>query len=348
MVAPGTCGEPDKQNYATLFEIADKIRPLLTNGGFAKWYYWPKVAFLVGGFLILDLLPLLYGRYWVWSIMQGLMMAWIGLNVQHDANHGAVSKNPRVNRLLGLTQDMIGGSAMGWMISHNVVHHVHCNCIGRDHDLDIAGVRTTDKMPWAIPHQFQQLYIFALEALFGIFHPLYNMVVTIQGPGTGKRAILAPFFETHRAMLLTNVARWAAAAYLEGVGTMATHFALTYCIGGFYLAFFFIISHHYDGVRKEDVDSLTDDFVKNQAETSSNVAGALLAHLNGGLNYQIEHHLFPRIHHSHYATIAPVVRATCQKHGIRYTHFDTIAQNVASLYAHLKKLGVAPAVKKTA
>ena len=73
--------------------------------------------------------------------------------------------------------------------------------------------------------------------------------------------------------------------------------------------------------------------------TSSNVGGAFLCFLNGGLNYQIEHHLFPRIQHSHYPKIAPVIRAFCQEKGIPYVHFGTINENMASCVKHLIDLG---------
>ena len=112
---------------------------------------------------------------------------------------------------------------------------------------------------------------------------------------------------------------------------------------GYYLAFFFIISHNFVGVHMFDSSNSSrpanPSFLYKQVTSSSNVGGAWLCLLNGGLNYQIEHHLFPRIQHSHYPTIAPIVKAFCAKKGIPYVHFPTVAGNMASCVQHLSNMG---------
>ena len=114
-------------------------------------------------------------------------------------------------------------------------------------------------------------------------------------------------------------------------------------VGAGYLSFFFIISHNYEGVGfiggPMSTLSREDSFVKRQAETSSNVGGKALAVLNGGLNYQIEHHLFPRLHHAHYHDISPTVRAFCEKKGVKYQHYSGVPENVRAMVRHLYKLG---------
>ena len=65
----------------------------------------------------------------------GLGGAWIGLTVQHCANHGAMSNNATVNNLLGMTDDLIGGSSLMWRYHHQVSHHVHCNDTAFDEDV---------------------------------------------------------------------------------------------------------------------------------------------------------------------------------------------------------------------
>jgi fatty acid desaturase (delta-4 desaturase) len=114
-----------------------------------------------------------------------------------------------------------------------------------------------------------------------------------------------------------------------------------FMVGGFYLAFFFILSHNFEGVYMFDKSNPKEEtsFLRKQVMSSSNVGGAWLAFLNGGLNYQIEHHLFPRMQHSHYAMIAPVVREFCLSRGIPYRHFPTIGDNVASCIKHLALMG---------
>merc|ERR1711991_422354 len=111
-------------------------------------------------------------------------------------------------------------------------------------------------------------------------------------------------------MLAFNVVRVALNLMVHPSMHTLAMLAVWYMAGGLYLAFFFVISHSFVGAW-------------------------LLAHINGGLNYQIEHHLFPRVHHSNYHRIAPVVRRVCEQHGIQYVHFPTIWDNVASTFEHL-------------
>jgi fatty acid desaturase (delta-4 desaturase) len=84
---------------------------------------------------------------------------------------------------------------------------------------------------------------------------------------------------------------------------------------GFYLSFFFLISHNFKGThiqedttRSSNKDGKKNSYLYKQISSSSNVGGWWLAQLNGGLNYQIEHHLFPRMSHMHYHRISPIVK----------------------------------------
>jgi fatty acid desaturase (delta-4 desaturase) len=115
-----------------------------------------------------------------------------------------------------------------------------------------------------------------------------------------------------------------------------------FIVGGYYLSFFFVISHNFEGVQlfeKEYGQKVDPSFLRRQVATAANVCGAKLAFLNGGLNYQIEHHLFPRISHAHYPTIAPVVRQFCEERGVPYVHYDTIWENTMATVRHMRKMG---------
>lgn len=329
------------QKYDVYFEICEKVKPLLKDGGYAPPYYFFKVAALILTLVGLEIYFLINGRTLWPSVIGGVVAGWIGLNVQHDANHGAVSKNPAVNRYLGLSQDLIGGSALGWMISHDTIHHVFCNDLDRDHDLAIPLVRLSSKVQWQLMFVVQQLYLWFLEAMFGVVHIIYNGMVTLAGPNEDQK-VFASYWQTHKILFLVNMARIALNFLLFPNWNTAIMLLAYHAAGGFYLAFFFVISHNFQGVKKDGVDATKGCFVRNQVETSSNVGGWLLAQFNGGLNYQIEHHLFPRVHHSNYHYLAPVVRSVCQKHGIQYVHFPTLWDNVASTFAHLKDMGTKP------
>ncbi len=344
-VQPRVRMQPHTQDFRLYFELCEKVRPILgSSGGFAPWWYFIKVALILGVVLSCDVYGLLFLRpLWATALMS-LFMGFIGLNLQHDANHGAVSSNPLVNRMIGLTQDYIGGSSAAWMVNHNTVHHVHCNDVTKDHDLDIPILRLKTAVPYRAHYAFQQLYFVILESCFGPLTVMQNSLFSWTAASAEPRLkVFQKQLTVSKFMSVIPVLR-VAAMILQGASWefVVTTAFLTYSIGGLYLAFFFLMSHNFDGARKEGVDSTGDDFVRNQVETSSNVGGAWLAMCNGGLNYQIEHHLFPRVHHSFYCKLAPVVEQLCRKHGIRYTHFPTVRDNFVSTFNHLTKLGRDP------
>lgn len=285
---------------------------------------------------------------WYLTAPLGLLFAFIGLNIQHDANHGAISRNPTVNRMLGLTQNWIGGSAVDWIHQHVVQHHVHTNDIR--HDPDIAGntfLRLNPLQPLLHIHAFQHLYIFLLICGFGFSVVITSMEHLVSGK---HKTSMSSMLSVYRVVefLYTSLffIRWMVLPYIL-VPSFSTFLGIApmFMTGGFYLAFFFVISHNFVGVKMFDSDDHKkanphkDSFLYNQVVSSCNVGGAILATFNGGLNYQIEHHLFPRISHTHYAKIAPIVREFCKKKGIPYVHFPTIQENVTSCVQHLSNFG---------
>jgi acyl-lipid (7-3)-desaturase (Delta-4 desaturase) len=282
---------------------------------------------------------------WYLTAPLGLLFAFIGLNIQHDANHGAISRNPRVNRLLGLTQNWIGGSAVDWIHQHVVQHHVHTNDI--HNDPDISGntfLRLNPLQPLLRFHIFQHIYIFILIAGFGVSVVFTSMEHLFTGQHKTKMSSMLNGYRVREALATAPFfLRWFVLPLLL---KPSSHTALNvfpmFMTGGFYLAFFFVISHNFVGVHMFDKVKSgreKESFLYNQVVSSCNVGGAWLAFLNGGLNYQIEHHLFPRVSHNHYAKIAPIVREFCKKKNIPYVHFNTISENMTSCVHHLSDFG---------
>lgn len=325
-------------DYANYFELCQRVSPLIPRGGWAPWTYFVKAALLLGAAVFLDCYMTFVQRTYTLSAIAGIIFGFIGLNVQHDANHGAVSRHGWVNRLLGLSQDYIGGNGLGWMVSHNVVHHVHCNDCHRDHDLDLGAIRLKTSTPWQAFHRIQHFYFLLLELAFSPVHISYNIGLCISQLRQ-ENNVLSPYWRTHRYLMGILVARFGLGLFMAPSMTTFYQLVTMYMIGGFYLSFFFLLSHNFENVAKDTIDSSKGDFVTNQAITSSNVGGSWLAQMNGGLNFQIEHHLFPRVHHSNYATIAPVVRQFCKEKKIAYVHFPTVWDNFLSTASHLKLLG---------
>ncbi|EKX52416.1 hypothetical protein GUITHDRAFT_161182, partial [Guillardia theta CCMP2712] len=276
----------------------------------------------------------------------GLSMALIGLCIQHDANHGAVSKSGWVNRFWGYTQDWIGGSSLLWRHHHVLMHHADTNVNGDDPDITGDLIRFNKLTNWKGHHKWQALYTWFLLPLlpfrwhFSEIFDLINMKHLDRSisPMAQTDARIALFL---RQMPFFFMLRFYALPlyFYPSFFTLFCHFVCL-AVGGSYLGFNFVISHNFEGARSV-LDS-TDrskhekrDWSFDQVETSSTVGGRVLGYLHGGLNYQIEHHLFPRISHVHYHKLAPVVRQWCLDHGLKYTYYPTVFHNVLSTYRYL-------------
>lgn len=336
--------EDDDKDFLELCEIIEKVVP--THKSFAPPIYFVKAFLLIGSSIALELYMHINQQYvWYLSAIVGFLYAQIGLNIQHDANHGALSKNPLVNRFFGLTQNFIGGSAIDWIHQHVVQHHIHCNDM--DEDPDIAGtsiLRVNPKQPLMQYHFIQHIYIFFVIALFGfnvVVSALRNLINGINFSPMSKlldntrrlEMVLSGLF-TLRWIILPQILKPSIYTFLN--------IAPMFMVAGYYLAFFFIISHNFEGAQifnKTLPKNKDKSFLYYQVASSSNVGGYWLCMLNGGLNYQIEHHLFPRMNHFHYPKIAPIVKAFCKQRNIPYVHFDTVSDNVYSCISHLYRFG---------
>lgn len=332
------------EDYLELCKLVEEVLP--RSKAYAPPIYWVKLAVLLISALALEWhIHSTRSYFWYLTAPLGLLFAWIGMNIQHDANHGSLSKYAIVNRLCGLTQNWIGGSALDWIHQHDVQHHVFPNNV--DSDPDIVGndfLRLNPIKPRSPVMVMQGLYIFFMFALFGLSYILFSLKHNLDGFHFVRYSKLVDgnrVFEEFT--ILFFLFRWLVLPFIL-VPAWSTLFNVlpVFIVGGYYLSFFFVISHNFEGAlfyRSETDKDVGESFLRKQVMTGSNVGGSFLAFINGGLNYQIEHHLFPRIQHSHYPLIAPVVRAYCEKKGIVYRHFPTVMDNVMSCVRHLNTLG---------
>lgn len=328
-------------------KLSKQVLKIVPNRGFAPTHYWAKCALILGLTVGTEVYMYFVERTLLLSIFLGWMFALVGLNIQHDANHGTLSRDGNVNWAFGLFQDWIGGSSILWLQEHVVAHHLFTNDTKKDPDMCAAApaIRINPNephMPW---YRFQHLYIIPGEMAFGFKILFLDFVELVRYQWLGdKISSLADYHYLPSVALKIIFYLRFIVLPLRKDPTLHTVICImsTVMMGSFYLAFFFALSHNFEGagIVGEGGDISPDDsFMKRQVETSSNVGGKMLAHLNGGLNYQIEHHLFPRIHHDYYYLIAPTVRAFCEKKGLRYRHYDTIYENFAGMIRRLYKLG---------
>lgn len=331
----------NENDYLELCSLVEKVVP--RNKSFAPFYYYIKITFILGVSFGLEFYMHYFKFYkWYLSSILGLFYAFIGLNIQHDANHGAISINPVINRILGLTQNWIGGSSIAWIHQHNVQHHIYTNDI--DLDPDISGtilLRLNPNRVWNKWYGFQYIYFFFLIGLYGwsaSFDFLSNVIHGINYTKMSRYIFYQRLFDFFSIILFFF--RW----YILPIYNTQSIYTLIQIapigfVTGYYLAFFFILSHNFVDTRFS-IKNEEASFLYKQVSSSCNVGGKFLCFLNGGLNYQIEHHLFPRMNHCHYPKIAPIVKEYCLSKNIPYKHYNNVLDNLSSTISHLYIMGL--------
>lgn len=284
------------------------------------------------------------------AVLLGMGMAGIGFSVAHDALHGAYSSSPIVNRLLGYTFDLLGANGYMWKITHNVIHHTYTNITGVDEDLTVSPIlRLSPETPRKWYHRYQSWYCFlaysfaTLNWLFvkdfqqfmrrnigpytDMRHAPIEWATLVVGKLMALGLVLLPFF-------VLDITIW---QYLAGV--LAAHLT-----AGMILGVIFQLAHVVEGPEflAPGVDGRMEHaWLIHEMHTTANFAAEnrLLSWYIGGLNYQIEHHLFPQICSIHYPALSHIVRHTAQEYGVPYHYNPTLSAAVASHQRMLHALG---------
>ena len=285
------------------------------------------------------------------AVLMGIGLAGIGFAISHDALHGAYSSNPRVNAVLGRSFDLLGASGYMWKITHNVIHHTYTNIDGVDEDLTVSPLlRLSPGAPLRRVHRYQHLYGFAtysLSTLFWVFIKDFKYFLARDlGPYKDKRHPRGEVVNLIVSKLLYY--GWAIVIPLLVIELpwwqILLGFAVVHLTAGLILGVIFQLAHVVEGTEypvPDDAGRIEEAWLVHEMETTANFArrNRLLSWYVGGLNYQIEHHLFPRVCSVHYPALAPIVQEVALKHGMPYIDQPTLFSAIRSHYRMLKKLG---------
>jgi len=288
------------------------------------------------------------------ALLFGFFHANIGVQIAHDGGHGAYSKSKHVNFIAGALTDLMGGSWLIWAMQHNIGHHPHTNRQGdyQDEDFDPDArsgfplIRLSPQFPYKPRYQYQHIYIWFLFAFVGIKWMYGDLKYFIKG--NYQTIHFWGFSEWNfRMQVLTKsfffFYTFFIPVYLHGLiwGTLLT--CALFTASSYLFSLQFAVNHLTDVVDfpSSGPEQKERDWAKLQVETSTNysIDSMFAWQMSGGLNYQIEHHLFPYICHMNLPKISPIVRQTCKEYGVRYYSFDSYFSAVRSYYDHLKRLG---------
>ena len=290
----------------------------------------------------------------VWFMMLcwiaiGSAVAGIGMSVMHDANHGAYSKHKWVNRMLGRVIDLVGGNATNWKIQHNLLHHTFTNINHVDGDID-AGIlmRFNKEQKRYKMHRFQHFYAWALYGLMTMQWMTYKdffQMLRFRKENL-NRGVKRTFWKEYSLMVLAKIFYY---TYMVVIPLVFIPFAwwqivlgilLMQFVSGFTLATVFQLAHVMPNTTFEQPNmnlTMEENWVVHQLKTTSDFAqnSNLISWYVGGLNFQVEHHLFPNICHVHYNKIAEIVEETAKEYNVVYNKIPTF---FGALYEHAKQL----------
>ncbi len=316
-----------------------------------------KTAFMIALYFLpwIFMLTNTFQEFWpifgLWLLM-GLGMSGIGLSIMHDANHGCYSRNQNVNKALGFLINFLGAYHVNWKIQHNVLHHSFTNIEGYDEDIYNHALRFSPYQEVKPMNKFQAFYapfLYGIMTIYWVFSKDFEQVkryekkdlLKTQGL-TYKQALGQIYFNKIWYLILflvlpivlTSIPWWQSV-----IGFVAMHF-----LCGLALALIFQPAHVIEETEffiPNENSSVENNWAIHQMKTTSNFAknNKLLSWFVGGLNYQIEHHLFPNICHIHYKNISKIVKETANEYGVPYYEHKTFFSAVKSHFTILHKLG---------
>lgn len=285
-----------------------------------------------------------------WIIM-GLGMSGLGMVTMHDANHGTFSKHKWVNKLFGNTMYLLGGYPPNWRYQHNTLHHGFTNIEGHDEDIAPLGIlRLSPHRPLKKIHRYQYIYAWPLYSLmtfswivakdFKRFKKYKLMGAKLSNKRKPKSLLFDIILSKvlyYSVFLLIPLLTIPVSWYWVVGGFLLMHFTSGLVLSSIFQTAHVVPTSDYPVPDKNG--ELINNWAVHQLYTTCNYApkSTIFSWLIGGLNYQVEHHLFPNISHIHYRNIAEIVQAKTKKFGLPYN----VNKNFASaVWQHTKMLRI--------
>jgi linoleoyl-CoA desaturase len=321
----------------------------------SAWMYL-KTAVILAGFVGSYVLLVFVASTWWQGVLiatlLGFTMAQIGFNIQHDAGHQAYSDRRWINRTMAMTLDVVGGSSYIWRWKHAVFHHTYVNVSGHDSDIDLGFLaRLAPAQKRRFMHRWQHYYAWLLYGITAMRWHFYGDFRDLYAGTIGERRFPRPRGWDLAGFVAGKVVFFTLAFGLplafHSVAVVALFYVLVAAVTGLLLALVFQMAHVVEEAAFPSPDResgrVENAWAIHQLETTVDFArgSRVLTSLIGGLNYQIEHHLFARICHVHYPAIAGIVEETCREYGVRYASHTSFRTGILSHYRWLRRMGVA-------
>jgi linoleoyl-CoA desaturase len=293
------------------------------------------------------LLPML-----LMALALGAANAFIGFNICHDAIHGGYSANKKVNKAMGFIFHLIGANAYVWSITHNIVHHTYTNIPGHDEDIAVAPgmVRLSPDEKLKSHMRYQHFYaylLYGLASLSWVFRKDFKKFFQDK---------IGQIENNHRKIEYFNLFFFKILYYIIFIvlplvflhitwWQFAIGFISMHIVEGVILGVVFQLAHVVENTAfpaPNAENNIEEAWAVHQMQTTADFArkSKIVNIFVGGLNFQIEHHLFPQICHVHYPKLSKIVEATAKEFNVPFIDNRTLWQAMQSHYRMLKRFGV--------
>ncbi len=316
-----------------------------------------KTATILTWFVTAYLLLLLVATSW-WLVVAlamvlGTAIAAIGFNIQHDGGHRAYSERRWVNKIMAMTLDLMGGSSYLWDWKHNSIHHTYPNIDGHDDDINVGILaRLAPQQKRFAFHRFQGIYLWLLYGFLAIKWHFYDDFYNVAVGRIGGHKIPRPRGKDLVIFIAGKVAFFSLAfgipALLHPVWAVLTVYAVAAFVSGVVLSVVFQLAHCVGEAsfpvpvtNSKGAEQMETDWAVHQVQTTVDFArrNRFVSWFLGGLNFQVEHHLFSKICHVHYPALSQIVEETCREFGVRYAAQKTLWSALASHFRWLVLMG---------
>jgi linoleoyl-CoA desaturase len=290
---------------------------------------------------------------WIWvplCFILGCVKAGIGFCVMHDGIHGSYSKHPSVNYAAGLALNFLGGNNTTWYTKHDIIHHTNTNVNSYDEDIEAQPLlRLHPSQPWLPIHQYQHKWLYWI----GVYSLLYFVWVWVNDYKKYFRQKI--LYKKIRFSRSQHVVFWVSKAVYAAVFVVLpimqvgfwawlVGYVLVITTTSILIAVVFQLAHVVEGVEHPTIGSDKREVSIHQVRTTADFATSnrFLSWFLGGLNFQVEHHLFPEVSHVHYSALHPIVEDVCVQYGVPLINHPTFSAAVKSHVAELRMLGTKP------
>lgn len=316
-----------------------------------NWQLYSKAIILFVAWILAYCLILFFARTTRevigWYVLFGVIGALIWFNVMHDWGHGWFSQYKWLNNLAWFSMNILGSNIWFWKIQHNILHHTYTNVDQYDDDIDSRPVfrfHPEQKRKWF--HKYQYLYFLPLYGLgtgslmfYGDFRRYFQRTI---GSFAFKKLTLTEHIVFWISKIFMICLYFVVPALFVGRWQALIGMVSMYFFMSVFLNTIFQLAHVLEDtsmVSHKDY-KIEEHRAVHQLETTANFSmkNKVWTRLLGGLNFQVEHHLFPQISHVHYPQIAKIVQRVCHQYGIPYHAYATIGRAFVSHVRYIKKL----------